>query len=158
MSRFWRAVIAAVVVTLVLSGAVYAYDTLWSGRAHITVEPPGDLGELEVTQIKVNKGTWHESSGTWTVSLVRGDSANLEVYLKNTGSEIAVVHGRINGSLSFSPRAGVTVETAYQPNYNGVGILGGQTRAVGFTVRVAVDAEAGEVPEVQLQVVNGPID
>ena len=158
MSRFWKAIIAAVVVTLVLSGAVYAYETLWSGATRITVEPPGDLGELEVTEIRVHTGTWNESTKTWTVSLVRGEYTFLDVYLKNTGSEIAVVSGRINGSLSFSPREGVSLSTGYQPAYNGIGIMGGQTGAVRFSLSAEVDAEAGEVPEVQLQVVNGPID
>ncbi len=158
MSRFWKAVIAAVVVALLLGVSVYAYETLWSGKARITVEPPGEPGELEVTEIKVYTGTWNESAKTWTVSLVRGEYTFLDVYLKNTGSEIAVVHGRVNGSLSFSPREGVTVETGYQPAYNGIGIMGGQTGAVRFSVRAEVDAEAGDVPEVHLQVVNGPID
>ena len=154
---FVRALIITVVSALIIIGGIYAYETLWSGKAGITIEPTEGEGQLEVTQVSVDKGTWDESSKTWTVSLVRGEYASLNVLLENTGSDIVVIHGEVNGSVTISyPRDGVTVCTGYQPHYDGIGILGGETGSVSFSISVDADAEAGGVPDVQLKVVEGP--
>ena len=52
---FVRALIITVVAALIIIGGIYAYQTLWSGKAHITIEPPAGEGHLEATRIEVDK-------------------------------------------------------------------------------------------------------
>jgi len=148
-----RALTITVISTLIIVGGTYAYETLWTGEAHITIEAPDGEGELEVTSVTVDKGTWNDSTNTWTVSLLRGDEVYIRIYLQNNGGDAVVVHGEVNGSsdLRIYPRDGVTIVNVYS-SWTEQTIPAGQTKHIAFKIEVDADAEPGEVPDVQLEI------
>jgi len=52
---FIGALIITVISALIIVGGVYAYETLWSGKAVITIEAPTSGGHLEVTGVEVRR-------------------------------------------------------------------------------------------------------
>ena len=152
---FVRALIITVVSALIIAGGIYAYETLWSGEAHITIEPPAGGGQLEVTGVTVDKGTWDDNSNTWTVSLLRGDEEYIHIWFKNNGGDAVVLYGEVNGSsdMRIYPRDGVTIVNVY-PDINKQTIPAGATDHVSFKIEVDADAEPGEVPEIELKIVK----
>ena len=149
---FVRALIITVVSAVIIVGGIYAYETFWSGEAHITLEPPASEGQLEVTGVSVDKGTWDDNSNTWTVSLLRGDEVYIRTYLKNNGGDAIAVYGEVNGSSDqrIHPCDGVTVVNVY-PYINKQTIPADATKHIAFKIEVDTDAEPGEVPEIQLK-------
>lgn len=153
--NFIRAIIITLFAALLIAGGVYAYETLWSGKAHITVETPTGGGQVEITSIHADRGTWNESTGTWTVSIPRGGDAALHFTAENTGGDAVTVACHV---LYENP--------AYQPLVaggiavgNGVTIVpdsrivpSGESRGLGFLILVSVDAEPGELPKIPLEI------
>ena len=92
MNRIWIAVIIVLMLTLVFCGAVYAYSNFWSGKAQITITSSTSSGvslnegtNVKVTKVEAKQGNWNDATKTWTVSIHRGDSAYLVVWLTNNG-------------------------------------------------------------------------
>jgi hypothetical protein len=152
---FIRALIITVVSALIIAGGIYAYETLWSGKVHITIEAPASEGQLEVTGVTVDKGTWDDNSDTWTVSLLRGDEVYIRTYLKNNGGDAIAVCGEVNGSSDqrIHPCDGVTVVNVY-PYINKQTTPADATKHIAFKIEVDADAEPGEVPEIELKIVK----
>ena len=147
---FVRALIITVISALVIVGGIYAYQTLWSGKAHITIEPPSGEGgaNIEVTSVHVHGGTWDDATKTWEVSLKRGEMADIIVRLINRGSDIGEVSVSVNGRSSYNPAPGVEVHAT---NNSAGGIPEGAEGFVSFTIDVSANAEPGTLPEVQLE-------
>lgn len=151
---FVRTLIIAVVSALIVVGGIYAYETLWSGKAAITIRPPSGEAQLEMTGVTVTDtyGTWDEDNGTWTVSLLRGIWAGLLISLRNTGGDLVEIQKCVNGSCFDTARSvelapGVTVTVS---GYSS--IAAGETGSVVFEVHADVNAEPGALPDVQLEV------
>lgn len=150
---FIRALIITVISALVIVGGIYAYQTLWSGKAHITIEPPAGegQGQLEITEVTVyGNGNWDDTTDTWTVSIARGEEAQLWVHLKNIGDDaIARPFSYINGHDS-----GIFVAPdVYMHISGGPSVLAaGATGNVKFLLEVGADAEPGILPEIQLAI------
>jgi len=144
---FVRAVLIAVVSAAIVAGGVYAYETLWSGRADIIIEPPTGEGHVVVTQVSVTAGSYSNDTGIWTVSIPRGGHADLIVYLRNDGGDAIVVNGAIDGETDYYPADGVHIFTGSAET-----IAGGDTGDVVFRVFIEADAEPGELPAIQLEI------
>ncbi len=94
-----KAIIVVIIVSLVLGGFVYAYETYWTGKARISIFTPSPTTppDLEVTAWSSDAdGEWNRSSGTWTVTIFPGDTSHLQLSLENTGSS----------PISFRPYVG----------------------------------------------------
>lgn len=159
---FIRALIITAVAALIIVGGVYAYETLWSGKAAITIEPPTGEAQLEITGISTSDsgsgiyggtyGTWDEASKTWTVSLPRGTSATLRMSLKNTGGDIVEIQKCV-GDICFDAAHSVEVAPGVMITVSGYNsIAAGETGPVQFDIHAAADAEPGILPEVQLEI------
>ena len=141
---FIRALIITVVSALIIVGGIYAYQTLWSGKAHITIEPPtSSSAQIEITDIWADKGVYEDSTNTWTVSIPRGSDAALFVAMENTGGDAGMAGGYTSNT---NPAPGVEViPDSYEP------IPAGGTNIIGFLIIVHTDAEPGTLPEIQLE-------
>jgi len=143
---FIRALIITAVSGLIIVGGVYAYETLWSGKAHITVEAPSGEAQLQITEVSVDEGTWDDATGVWTVSIPRGGDAALYVHLRNDGGDVIVVNGEAEGETHYYEVDGVRIWP------DSVTLPGGQSDTLGFLVTVAADAEPGTLPEIKLEI------
>ena len=155
---FVRALIITVVSALIIVGGIYAYETLWSGKANITIEPPETEGELEIVGTRTEDsgsgsyGTWDETTKTWTVSLPRGTYAAIRLDIENTGGDLVEIQKCVDGTC-FDTADSVQIATGVRVTVSGAcDIAVGETRPVYFEVRTESDAEAGTLPEVQLEI------
>jgi len=152
-TSFIRALIITVISALIIVGGIYAYQTLWSGKARITIEePPSDSeANVEIMSISSGKGTWEEATKTWTVSLKRGENTYLTIELKNTGNDVARVRSYIDGAQATKQIApGVAL-------YFGHGLeltipAGGGQNYVAFGVSADATAQSGTFPNVSLEI------
>jgi hypothetical protein len=144
---FIRALIITVVSASIIAGGVYAYETLWSGKAGITIEPPTEItngGQVEIKDIWVDKGTYDNPTNTWTVSIARGSNAALYVEIENNAGDAVMVGGYASNT---DPASGVKVRPdGYEP------IPVGETNIIGFLVTVSTTAEPGTLPDVELEI------
>ena len=141
---FVRALIITAVSALIIAGGIYAYETLWSGKAGITIEPTEGEGQLEVIDVSVTKGTWNDGTNTWTVCLNKLDEEFLTVTVENTGSAAV----RVDSSVSDRyPATGVLVKALNLWD----NVAAGATKDIMFGIYIGADASPGEVPEVQLE-------
>lgn len=151
-SRTIRALIVVAIVTLIVGGIVYAYETLWSGKARITIEPPtgAGQGELEITSVEaLGNGTWDEALGIWTVSIARGESADLRVHFKNIGNDVVTYSPYIdNHELAVYVAPGVFMQTTGDLAL----LAAGEDGYIRYSVRAEADAEPGTLPEIQLEI------
>ena len=149
---FVRALIITVVSALIIVGGIYAYETLWSGKAHITIEPPvdGATGEWELIDVTASDSTWDDATGTWTASVARGEwmGPTLTVQFKNTGGDVVTYKPYVNGhELQTYVAPGVLIQTTGDLSQ----LAAGETGYICFRVSVKADAESGTLPEVQLE-------
>jgi hypothetical protein len=158
---FIRALIITVLSALIIVGGIYAFETLWSGKANITIEPPESEGQLEITGTRTEDsgsgsyGTWDESTKTWTVSLPRGTWASIRLDIKNTGDDLVEVQKCVDGTC-YDTAHSVQIATGVRVNVSGAcDIAAGETHPVIFEVRTESDAEPGTLPEVQLEIRTG---
>jgi len=162
---FVRAIIITVIAALTIVGGVYAYETLWSGKAHITIEPPAGEAQLEITGVTTSDsgsgiyggtyGTWDEASKTWTVSLPRGTWATLRMSFKNTGGDLVEIQKCV-GDTCFDAAHSVDIAPGVMITGSGYNsIAAGETGPVQFDIHVAADAEPGTLPEIQLEIRQG---
>lgn len=144
---FIRALIITVVSASIIVGGVYAYETLWSGKADIVIEPPTDTtdgGQIAITDIWADKGTYDSTTNAWTVSIARGSDAALYVEIENTTGDAVMVGGYASNT---NPASGVRIwPDGYEP------IPAGGTNAIGFLITASTTAEPGTLPEVQLEI------
>ena len=149
---FIRALILTVISALIIVGGIYAYETLWSGKAVITIENPGGAGALEVTDVSVSRGTWDESSKTWTVSIPRGSIESLRVNVTNSGGDAVTCHYYVSNA---NPVPGVTItsDSGSSSGWTSTGYVfgAGNSEWLTFQVRTSADAEPGTLPEIQLR-------
>lgn len=144
-----RALIITVISALIIVGAIYAYETLWSGKAHITIEAPsaGGSGQLEVTDVTVSRGTWDDSTNTWTLSIPRGCQEDMFVAIKNTSGDFVTVNATVSDR---NPAHGVSI---YAGIPGGTGVISADGYGtIHFYIIVDTDAESGTLPEVQLEI------
>ena len=149
---FVRALIITVVSALIIIGGIYAYETFWSGKAHITIEAPTSegQGELEITSVEaLSNGTWDEALGLWTVSIARGESAALRVGFRNIGSDAVSYFPYIdNHELSVYVAPGVFMQTTGDLSL----LAAGEDGYIKYSVRAEADAEPGTLPEIRLEI------
>ena len=147
---FIRALIITVVSALIIVGGIYAYETLWSGKAVITIEPPsGEAGaNIEILQIEPSPNSSYDNANNiWTASINRAEMAELIFTFRNSGDDACRIVTYIDGE-----------ERDYKQVATGVffhGIdyplaAGAEVTRV-FIIEATLDAEAGEVPEIQLE-------
>jgi hypothetical protein len=150
---FIRALIITVICALIIGGAIYAYETLWSGKAVITIEEPGGAGSLEATDVSVSRGTWDGSSKTWTVSIPRGSIESLMVNITNTGGDAVTCHYYVSNA---NPAPGVTItsDSGSSSGWTTTGYVfgAGNSEWLTFQVRTTADAQPGTLPEIELRV------
>lgn len=149
---FIRALIITVVSALIVVGGIYAYETLWSGKVNITIEEPpaGSEANLDIMSISSDGGIWDEATETWTVSLQRGEMANLSIDLKNTGNDVAIVHSYIDGAqVSKQVAQGVLVSFGHGRELT---IPAGGQNYVAFNVETDATAQPGTFPNVFLEI------
>jgi len=156
MRNFTKALIAVIIVTLLLGGIVYAYETIWSGKARITIEAPASAGQLEVTDIEARfNGTWDDSTDTWTVSIARGQGAQLKISLRNIGGDVATCYAYINGEQVSSPHtyiaSGVYVSFIPIPP---IVLAANESGSIIYCVEAEADAEPGTLPEIDLEIIQ----
>lgn len=148
MKRLLKGLLIAAILLGVFVGGIYAYETLWRGKASIMVEPPsGGEAQVEVTSIHTQDGWWDESTSTWEVSIPRGDTARLHIKLENTGGDFATVYSYISDT---NPALGVEIRGMFLHRERV--IPSGGTLYVGFAVEVATDAEPGKLGDVELAI------
>ena len=142
---FVRALIITVISALVIGGAIYAYETLWSGKANIVIEPPtAEGGLIEVSNVWADKGTYDDLTNAWSVSILRGSDAALYVEIQNNSGDAVMVGGYASNT---DPAPGVKVwPDGYEP------IPAGGTNTIGFLVTASATAEPGTLPEIQLEI------
>lgn len=147
MKKWLKILIIVAIASLAITGVVYAYDILWSGKADITIEPPNETngsGQVEIKNVWVDLGTYDNSLNTWTVSIARGGNAALHVEIENNTGDAVMVGGYASNT---NPISGVRVwPDGYEP------IPAGETNTIGFLITVSTTAEAGKLPEVQLEI------
>ena len=147
-----RALIVVAIVTLIVAGIAYAYETLWSGKAHITIEAPTSegQGELEITSVEaLSNGTWDEALGIWTVSIARGESADLRVRFRNIGNDAVSYFPYIdNHELNVYVAPGVFMQTTGDLSL----LAAGEDGYIKYSVRAEADAEPGTLPEIRLEI------
>ena len=151
-NRIVRALIVVAIVTLIVVGIAYAYETLWSGKARITIEAPTSegQGELEITSVEaLSNGTWDEALGLWTVSIARGESADLRVRFRNIGSDAVSYFPYIdNHELNVYVAPGVFMQTTGDLSL----LAAGEDGYIKYSVRAEADAEPGTLPEIRLEI------
>jgi len=147
-----KALIVAAIIAALFGGIAYAYETLWSGKAVITIEEPpvGSEANVEIVDISCEKGTWDEATRIWTVSLKRGEDAYLMIDLKNTGNDVASVLSYIDGAKATKQIApGVAVYFGHGADLT---IPAGGQNYVAFGVGADATAESGTFPHVSLEI------
>jgi len=148
---FIRALIITAVSASVIIGGIYAYETLWSGKAAITIEPPTGEAQWELEGVSADGGTWNAGTGTWTVSLQRAEwpGPGLIVSFRNNGNDAATFMPYINGQeLSNWVATGVYIQTTGDLSQLPAGASG----SIRFSVGATADAEPGTLPQVQLEI------
>ena len=150
---FVRALIITVVSGLIIVGGIYAYETLWSGKSHIIIEPPEGAGQLEVTNVEARHGTWDDSSKTWTVSIPRGGHGELDVTVTNVGGDATTCYMYIS---NIDPAPGVTLTAFLACPHSGWSTSGyvlaaGESKTMEFVVWASADAQPGTLPEIELR-------
>lgn len=147
---FIRALMITVISALIIAGGIYAYQTLWSGKAHITIEPPAGEGQLEVTGVTAgSNGSWDDVTNTWTVSIAKGESARLTVHLRNTdGDAVSYLPYIDNHELTTYVAPGVYMQTTGDLSL----LAAGESGSIRYSVRAEADAEPGTLPEIQLEI------
>jgi len=148
---FIRALIITAVSALIIVGGIYAYETLWSGRANITIEPPSTEGEgaLEITGIEASlNSNWDEMTDSWAVSVGQAEMAELIFSFKNNGGDacriVTYVDGEKRDYKEIAP--GVFFHGIDYPLAAGAEV----TRA--FIIEATLEAEPGTLPEIQLEI------
>ncbi|KKK47100.1 hypothetical protein LCGC14_3158610 [marine sediment metagenome] len=156
------------IASLLLTGSIaFAYTTLWSGTASITIEvlepppmngggtpPPPDpepLLELTVDEPTVTKGVIE--GGVWTITLVQGESATISTHVRNPRDTEAWVELFTNGSgvnnITVSP--GVTIGQLI-----GHGVVHSLAPESSLVIQFIIDvdgtAETGTLPDVLLEI------
>ena len=150
---FVRALIITAVAAAVIVGGIYAYETLWSGQAVITIEtPPEDAaGEWELVGVSVDRGTWDDATDTWTVTLARGEwiGARLTVTFRNTGTDVVTFMPYVDGQdLSAWVAPGVNIQTTGDLSQ----LPAGATGDINFSIGTTAEAEPGTLPPIQLEI------
>jgi hypothetical protein len=148
---FIRALIITIISALIIVGGIYAYETLWSRKANITIEPPTGTGEWELEGVTADGGTWNAATGTWTVSLQRAEwpGPGLIVGFRNAGDDAITFKPYINGQeLSNWVATGVYVQTTGDLSQ----LPAGESGSIRFSVGATADAEPGILPEIQLEI------
>jgi len=145
-----KVIIAVIIVTLVLGGLVYAYQTVWSGKAQISITGPAPIPELEITGWSTDAdGEWNSSTNIWIAHIGPGDSTHLILSLENTG----------NSPISYKPYAdGQEINTIvnYAP-YIFIQTTGDksldayESGSITFRVTAYPSAPPGDVPEIDLE-------
>jgi len=156
-----KALLVVLIVTLLVGGVVYAYQTIWSGKVRITIEPAikGTAENIEVTKVVANQGTWNNETKTWTVSVLQGDAAYLVVYLTNTGpgNSICQLTPYIDNKGYIDPRDdGGSKHIAPGVGINWFGgattLKGGTTDWIQFGLHAEINAQTGLLPEIGLEI------
>ena len=140
-----KAFIGVAISVGVITGVVYAYTNLWSGKAEITIESTEalDSGKIEIRDIWVDRGTWEDSTNTWTVTIPRGGDAALFINLENTGGDTVMAGAFVNDT---NPSPGITIAPdGYES------ILAGDTNIIGILILADIDAESGKLPQVTME-------
>lgn len=152
MKRLIIALISVAIVTLLLAGIVYAYETLWSGEANITIEAPATTGSgnLMIKGASASAGgSWNANTKTWTVSIQRGASTHLKVNLENTGTDVITYLPYINGEeLETYIADGVRIQTTGDLS----SLAAGETGYITFTIDALAEAEPGTISNVTLEI------
>lgn len=152
-ASFVRALVVTVVSSLIIVGGIYAYGTLWSGKALITVSAPTGVGHLEVTGVEaIMNGTWDESTDTWTASIARAQEAQLRIYVTNTGGDAATFHVYMDGVEIDTYRTYLCsgVYLTYYP-YTQIWVATGETSSITLCIVAEADAEPGTLSYVELE-------
>ena len=138
-----KLVIALIIIVLLAGigiGITYAATDFWSGKARITIESTGGSGNLVVTSVVPREGTWDEGTSIWTVSIAPGERATLTVNYQNIGEGPAQVDWYFSNHPSYLYFSMVG-DFVTQP---------GETASVGIDIIVSVDAPAGPVPDITM--------
>lgn len=145
-----RAIIIVITVSLLLAGAIYAYETIWSGKANITIIGPAAMPELEVTGVTVDSdGNWNNVTKTWTASIGPGDSTHLTLYLKNKDNSSISYRPYIDGQepspiISYTPN--IYIQTS-----GDLSLAAGQSGSITFRVSAYSNPQPGALPEIKLE-------
>jgi len=152
-NRITRVLIVVAIVTLIVVGIAYAYETFWSGKARITIEPPvdGATGEWELIDVTASDSTWDDATGTWAASVARGEwmGPTLTVQFKNTGGDVVTYKPYVNGhELQTYVAPGVLIQTTGDLSQ----LAAGETGYIRFRVSVEANAEPGTLPDIELEI------
>jgi hypothetical protein len=147
---FVRALIITLVSASIIAGAVYAYETLWSGKAAITIEPPtSSEAELQITSIEASPNSnWSETTDTWTVSIGQAEMAELIFTFKNNGGDACRIVTYIDGEKRDYKQIGAGVF------FHGIDYplaAGGEVTRV-FIIEATLDAEPGTLSDIALEI------
>lgn len=145
-----KLVIILVVVALLAGvgvGIAYATTTIWSGKAHITIEEPTGAAQCEITDITAENSSWDNATKTWTVSIARAEYATLFVKVKNIGGDAVDLKAYVNGHMGWAYLA---------PGVKACGssylLAAGHTIGLNFTVAADADAAAQTLSDIQLAI------
>ena len=143
-----KGLVITLIAALLFCGAVYAYQTFWSGKVNITIEPPSGEASVEISEVVVDKGTWDETTNTWTVSIARGEWVHLTIYLVNTGGDISEIHASIDGDETSNRYIAPGVRIQYYGP--GLTMAAGEEGYITFSIVAEAEAQPGTLPEIQL--------
>lgn len=140
-----KAMVIGVACVLVIAGVVQAQENLWSADVVITIETPTGDPHLVITEVEVNRGTYDEDTGVWTLSIPRGGTARIFVHLRNDGGDAIRVDGAVEGEATYWPVDGVVIST------HSLILAAGESGILFFTVQTEADVEPGTLPSIRLE-------
>ena len=179
MKRFWRILAAVIIMSLIVTGVVYAYTSLWSVSTNIAIiavdspptggggggggngDPPSSPLPLEVVSVSLTDGSGILEDGIWSANFTQGIGGTATVVIHNPRSTAAQVEMLVdgivvtevdgNGVEVANPAAGVSLYMFTDMNDTGT-ITAGDNATVMWSFYVSDSAELGALPDISLEI------